>query len=142
MWRKTCYSVQICWFTMDSNPSGRALKNALCTVFSWKIHEWFKPSKYGNWRYISRINSIFLNFHSNLLIKSCIEYSNTMHFLSLKSVHFKNTVARSSVLSKLLSFSIIQQLTLFWFQLMLCWNWLQFWKNWGSRNCVFKKDGL
>ena len=36
----------------------------------------------------------------------------------LKSVHFKNTVTRSSVLSKLWSFSIIHQLTLFWFQLM------------------------
>ena len=42
------------------------------------------------------------------------------HFL--KSVHFKNTVARSSVLSKLWSFSIIYQLTLFWFQLMYHWK--------------------
>ena len=37
----------------------------------------------------------------------------------LKSVHFKNTVARSTVLSKLWSFSIIHQLTLFWLHLML-----------------------
>ena len=43
----------------------------------------------------------------------------------LKSVHFKNTVARSSVLSKLWSFSIIHQLTLFWFQLMLYWKFLK-----------------
>ena len=33
----------------------------------------------------------------------------------LKSVHFKNTVARSSVHSKIWSFSLIHQLTLFWF---------------------------
>ena len=44
--------------------------------------------------------------------------------------------------SKLWSFSIIHQLTLFWFQLMLYWKWSQFWKNWGSRNCVLKMDGL
>ena len=36
----------------------------------------------------------------------------------LKSAHFKNTVALSSVLSKLWSFSIIHRLILFWFQLM------------------------
>ena len=33
----------------------------------------------------------------------------------LNSVHFMNTVARSSVHSKIWSFSIIHQLTLFWF---------------------------
>ena len=40
----------------------------------------------------------------------------------LKSVHFKNTVARFSVVSKLWSFSIIHQLTLFWFQLVYIEN--------------------
>ena len=43
--------------------------------------------------------------------------------LPLKSVHFKNTVARSSVYSKLWSFSIIHQLTLIWFQLVYYWKW-------------------
>ena len=38
---------------------------------------------------------------------------------SLKSVHFKNTVTQSSFCSKLLSFLIIHQLTLFWFQLKM-----------------------
>ena len=40
----------------------------------------------------------------------------------VKSVHFKNTVARFSVHSKLWSFSIIHQLTLFWRQLMYYWK--------------------
>ena len=43
--------------------------------------------------------------------------------IRLKSIHFKNKVARSSVLSKLWSFPIIHQLTLFWFQLMYYWKW-------------------
>ena len=60
--------------------------------------------------------------------------------MHVKSVHFKNTVARSSVVSKLWSFSIIHQLTLFWLHLVLYWKWSQFWKNWGSRNCVLKMD--
>ena len=49
---------------------------------------------------------------------------------------------RSSVLSKLWSFSIINQLTLFWFQLMYYWKWPQFWKKWGSHNCDLKTKGL
>ena len=48
--------------------------------------------------------------------------SNLLYILLLKSVHFKKTVAQSSFLSKVLSFS----LTLFWFQ--------HFWKKWGLRN--------
>ena len=39
-------------------------------------------------------------------------------FYLLKSIHFQNTVAQSSVLPKLWSFSIIHQLNLFWSQLM------------------------
>ena len=56
----------------------------------------------------------------------------------LKSVHFKNTVARSSVHSKLLSFSIIHQLTSKQSKLMLYCKVPQFWKKWGSCNCVLK----
>ena len=41
----------------------------------------------------------------------------------LKSVHFKNTVIRSSFHSKLWPFSLIHQLTLFWCQLMYYWKW-------------------
>ena len=48
---------------------------------------------------------------------------------------FYIAVAGSSVLSKLWSFSIIHQLTLFWFKLMYYWKWPQFWKNWELPNC-------
>ena len=51
---------------------------------------------------------------------------------SLKSVHFKKTVAQFSFLSKVLSFL----LTLFWFQ----WKWQHFWKKWGLRNCLLKMN--
>ena len=47
----------------------------------------------------------------------------------LKSVNFKNNVARSSVLSKLWSFPIIHQLYLFRLQLILYWKSSQFGKN-------------
>ena len=53
---------------------------------------------------------------------------------AIKSVHFKKTVAQSSFLSKVLSFS----LTLFWFQQ----KWQHFWKKWGLRNCLLKMKGL
>ena len=51
-----------------------------------------------------------------MLISKQVLYCWLIDFTSeLKSVHFKNIVARSSVRSKLWSFSIIHQLTLFWF---------------------------
>ena len=49
--------------------------------------------------------------------------------VTLKSVHFKNKVARSSLLSKALIF-------LFWFQR----KWQHFWKKWGLRNCLLKMN--
>ena len=54
---------------------------------------------------------------------------------TLKSVHFKKTVAQSSFLSKWWSFSMQHQL-------MLYWKWPPFWKKWGSFNCVLKMNGL
>ena len=56
----------------------------------------------------------------------------------LKSVHIKKTVTRSSFLSKLWYFSIQHQLTSKQSQLMLYWKVPQFWKKWGSCNCVLK----
>ena len=47
----------------------------------------------------------------------------------LNSIHFKNTETQSSNLSKLRSFSIIDQLTLVLFQLMLYWKLSQFQKK-------------
>ena len=52
----------------------------------------------------------------------------------LKSIHFKKTVAKSSFLSKVLSFL----LTLFWFQR----KWQHFWKKWGLHNCLLKVKRL
>ena len=63
-------------------------------------------------------------------------------FDEIKSVHFKKTVVRSSFLSKLWYFSIYHQQTLFWCQLMLYWKVPQFWKKWGSCNCLLKMNGL
>ena len=51
-------------------------------------------------------------------------------FELLKSVHFKKTVAQSSFLSKLWYFLIQQQQV------------PQFWKKWGSCNCLLKMNGL
>ena len=62
-------------------------------------------------------------------------------FLS-ESVHFWNTVWRSSVLSKLWSFSTWHQLKSKQNQLMYYWKSPQFWKNWRSRNCVLRMNGL
>ena len=45
--------------------------------------------------------------------------------LKLKSIHFKKIAARSLFLSKL------------WY-LLLYWKVPQFWKKWGSRNCLLK----
>ena len=58
-------------------------------------------------------------------------------FTFLKSIiHFKKTFARSSFLSKLWYF----QYNISW----LCFDWKvpQFWKKWGSRNCLLKMNGL
>ena len=57
-------------------------------------------------------NFLSVWFHDRfwVLMYNCSTY--------LKSIHFKKTVARSSVHSKLWSFSIIHQLTLFWCQMM------------------------
>ena len=53
----------------------------------------------------------------------------------LKSLHFKNTAARSSVLTKLRSFSIIHVLTLFLFQTMKV-SFLQ--KNYFTNYCTWE----
>ena len=60
---------------------------------------------------------LFLDGSADSPTTSCLKVP---HFIikNLKSVHFKNRVARSSVLSKLWSFSIIHLLTLFRFQQM------------------------
>ena len=71
----------------------------------------------------------FLNF-----VLTGINDNELYNFRNLKSVHFKKTVAKSSFLSKVLSFS----LTLFWFQQ----KWQRFWKKWGSRNWVLKMNEL
>ena len=56
----------------------------------------------------------------------------------LKSVHFKNAVARCSFHSKIWPFLLKSKQS----QLMLYWKWPQFWKKWGLRNCVLKMNGL
>ena len=62
---------------------------------------------------------------------SPISNSKTFVASTLKSVHFKKTVARISFLSKLWYF-------LFWFVLKVP----QFWKKRDSRNCLLKMNGL
>ena len=62
-----------------------------------------------------------LNLILYLFLKTCFLFS-------LKSVHFKETVTQSSFLSKLWYFSIPQV--------------PQFWKKWGSPNCLLKMNRL
>ena len=70
-------------------------------------------------KYFATWNTMFKNFWTMYIFNDkqnykIINFSESL----LKSVHFKNIVAWSSVLSKLWSFSIIHQLNLFWFQLI------------------------
>ena len=91
-----------------------------------------KQNRYTDWAASIVFMRGSLIFFSKILFTTNGQESSNVHnfspdnpstyFKFLKSVHFKNTVARSSVLSKFWSFSIINQLTLFWFQLMYYWN--------------------
>ena len=79
------------------------------------------------------------NFGNKIPFLRIIRIKDIRRYL-LKSFHFKNTVAQSSFLSKLWSFS--HQLISKQSQLMFYWKWPQFWKKWGSRNCDLKVNEL
>ena len=88
--------------------------------------------KYGLWTAkVTYEMFVFLCRHWTLM--RCL-----LEMFLLKSVHFKETVAQSSFLSKLWYSSIQHQLTSKQSQLMLHWKVPQFWKKWGSCNCVLK----
>ena len=92
----------------------RLIKNQLEWLNNTNIQDLRCILMLPNWSIASiEIWILFLLF----FLKTCF-------LLSLKSVHFKETVAQSSFLSKLWYFSK-QQVS-------------QFWKKWGSRNCLLK----
>ena len=90
--------------------------------------------KWITWFIIKYLSLIILGYMTSRNIYVHMKIIKMMTKNSLKSVHFKNTVARFSVLSKLWSFSIIHQLTLFWFS-----SKNNFWSNLTSLNLIPQK---
>ena len=83
--------------------------------FFWKKLKTPKRHFKINWPSVLELYFLF-----KYILLAWIFYISWQEWMShLKSVHFKNTVTRSSFCSKLWSFSIIHQLTLFRFQLKM-----------------------
>ena len=111
----------------DRNPFNPSLS---ITLLDWKKKQgWWKEETlqtssiklHTKGQIISEANFLILNSSKKNEHKTSV----------LKSVHFKKTVARISILSKFWYF-------LFWFVLKVP----QFWKKWGLQNCLHKMNGL
>ena len=134
------------YFLVNGKSRTRGIKwQNVCWYFNWKYPKYptiysahlHKSANYLGyyWKKLSYHVHENMRLASEIISFRIIQTRKTnwldKQIMSLKSVHSKKTVARSSFLSKL------------WYLLLLLyWKVPQFWKKWGLRNCLLKMNGL